>query len=140
MGGNLVGRCTRWVLHHRWPVAIAWAVVLVAGFWASGRLSDLQSNVFSVPGTDSERVRSVLEQRFGDRSDGAFTVVFRVRNSADPRTAARLQAVVDRAAHAVPSGQGAALVSAGSHVLYGNVISTLNLAQAKGHTDDLVRA
>jgi len=71
-------------------VAIAWLAILVAGFWASGRLSDLQSNVFSVPGTDSEHVRSVLEQQFGDRSDGAFTVVFRVANSADPPTVSRL--------------------------------------------------
>src|SRR6478752_5051807 len=91
---NLVGRCTRWVLRHRWPVAIVWLAILVAGFWASGRLSDLQSNVFSVPGTDSERVRTVLEQQFGDRSDGAFTVVFRVANSADPQTVFRLQALV----------------------------------------------
>jgi len=121
-------------------VAIAWLVILAAGFWASGRLSDLQSNVFSVPGTHSEHVRTVLEQQFGDRSDGAFTVVFRVANSADPETVSRLQAVVDRAAHAVPSGQGAALVPAGRHVLYGNVISTLDLAQAKGHTDELLRA
>ena len=128
------------MLRYRWPVAIAWLVILAAGFWASGRLSDLQSNVFSVPGTDSEHVRTVLEQQFGDRSDGAFTVVFRVANSADPQTVSRLQAVVDRAAHAVPSGQGAALVPAGPHVLYGNVISTLDLAQAKGHTDELLRA
>lgn len=128
------------MLRHQWPVAIAWLVVLVVGFWASGRLSDLQSNVFSVPGTDSERVRSVLEQHFGDRSDGAFTVVFRVANSADPQTVSALQSVVDRAARTVPSGQGAPLVPAGAHVLYGNVISTLNLAQAKGHTDELLRA
>jgi putative drug exporter of the RND superfamily len=128
------------VLRHRWPVAIAWLAILVVGFWASARLSDLQSNVFSVPGTDSERVRTVLEQHFGDRSDGAFTVVFRVADSADPRTVSRLQAVVDRAAHAVPSGQGEPLVPAGPHVLYGNVISTLDLAQAKGHTDELLRA
>ena len=32
------------------------------------------------------------------------------------------------------------LVPAGRHVLYGNVISTLDLAQAKGHTDELLRA
>ena len=128
---NLVGSCTRWVLRHRWPVAIAWVAILVVGFWASGRLSDLQSNVFSVPGTDSERVRTVLEQHFRDRSDGAFTVVFRVADSADPQTVSRLQAVLDRAAHAVPTGEGAPLVPAGPHVLYGNVISTLNLAQAK---------
>jgi uncharacterized membrane protein YdfJ with MMPL/SSD domain len=137
---NLVGAWAKWAVRYRWPVAIVWLAVVVVGGWASGRLSDLQSNVFTVPGTDSERVRGVLEQHFGDRSDGAYTVVFRVPNSADPATQARLQAVVDRAARAVPTGQGALLVPAGPHVLYGNVISTLNLAKAKGYTDDLVRA
>src|SRR3954451_21133720 len=117
-----------------------WLVVVVVGGWASGRLSSLQSNVFSVPGTDSEHVRTVLEQHFGDRSDGAFTVVFQVRNSADPATRVRLQRVVDRAAKAVPTGKGTALVTAGRHVLYGDVISTLNLADAKGYIDDLLRA
>src|SRR3954451_19350200 len=107
-----------------------WLVVVLAGGWASGRLSSLQSNVFSVPGTDSEHVRDVLEQHFGDRSDGAFTVVFQVRDSSDAATRVRMQRVVDRAAHAVPTGKGTALVTAGPHILYGDVISTLNLAGA----------
>src|SRR5262245_5837729 len=95
----------------RWPIVAAWLVVLVVGFWASSRLSALQSNVFSVPGTDAERVRSVLQEHFGDRSDGAFTVVFRVPDSADRATRARLQGVLDRAAAAVPTGKGTALVA-----------------------------
>jgi putative drug exporter of the RND superfamily len=124
----------------RWPIVGAWLVVILVGFWASGRLSSLQSNVFTVPGTDSEHVRSVLQRHFGDRSDGAFTVVFRVPDTADPATRARLQRVVDRAARAIPTGQGTGLEVAGRHVLYGNVISTLNLAKAKQRTDDLVAA
>ncbi len=137
---NFVGACAKWAIRYRWPVALVWLAVLLVGGWASGRLSSLQSNVFTVPGTDSEHVRGVLERHFGDRSDGAFTVVFRVPSSADPATVARLQAVVDRAARAVPTGQGASLVPAGPHVLYGNVISTLNLARAKGYADDLMAA
>ena len=113
---------------------------MLVGGWASGRLSLLQSNVFSVPGTDSEHVRDVLQKHFGDRSDGAFTVVFQVRDSGDPAIRVRLQRVVDRAAHAVPTGQGTALLPAGPRVLYGDVISRLNLADAKGHTEDLLRA
>ena len=124
----------------RWPIAIAWLVVVLAGGWASGRLSALQSNVFSVPGTDSEHVRDVIQAHFGDRSDGAFTVVFRVPDSSDPAARAHLQGVVDRAAKVVPSAKGTALEVAGPHVLYGNVVSTLNLARAKSHADDLVKA
>jgi RND superfamily putative drug exporter len=136
----MVETWTRTVIRLRWPIAVAWLVVVLVGGWASGRLSSLQSNVFSVPGTDSEHVRDVLQQHFGDRSDGAFTVVFQVRDAADPATRVRLQRVVDRAAHAVPTGKGTALVPAGSRILYGDVISRLNLAGAKGHTEDLLRA
>jgi RND superfamily putative drug exporter len=124
----------------RWPIVAAWLAVVIVGFWASGRLSALQSNVFTVPGTDAEHVRSVLQHHFGDRSDGAFTVVFRVRDSADPSTRARLQSVLDRAAGSIPTGRGTALLEAGPHVLYGNVISTLDLADAKTRAGDLVRA
>ena len=122
----------------RWPIAIAWLVVLVVGGWASGRLTHLQSNVFSVPGTDSEHVRNVLQAHFGDRSDGAFTVVFHLRDSADPATRVRLQRVIDRAATAVPTGHGTRLVQAGPHILYGNVISTLNLAKVIEFALDII--
>ena len=67
---------TRWVLRHRVAVVVFWAVVLVLGGWASSQLSPLLSNTFTVPGTDSDRVRTVLEEHFGDRPDGSFTVDF----------------------------------------------------------------
>src|SRR4029077_9292598 len=136
----MTGTSTRLAMRLRWPIVAAWLAGMVVGFWASGRLSSLQSNVFTVPGTDAEHVRSVLQHSFGDRSDGAFTVVFRVGDSADPAVRAPLQRVLDRGARAIPSGRGTALLPAGQHVLYGNVISTLDLAGAKTRTDDLVRA
>src|SRR6059058_4939805 len=74
-------RWTRLVLRFRWPILVGWLVVLLAGAFAFTRLSSLLSNEFSVPGTDSERARTILEHHFGDRSDGAFTVVFRVRDT-----------------------------------------------------------
>jgi RND superfamily putative drug exporter len=133
----LLATTTRAAIRLRWPILVVWIAVMVVGFWASGRLSSLQSNVFSVPGTDSELVRSVLQHRFGDRSDGAYTVVFRVRDSGDPATRTRLQRVVDRAARTIPTGRGTPLLAAGRTVLYANVISTLDLADAKTRSDDL---
>jgi RND superfamily putative drug exporter len=117
-----------------------WAAILVAGGYGASQLASLQSNVFTVPGSDSERVRSILEHRFEDRSDGGFTVVFRVADATDPAVRARLQEVVERAASVVPSGQATALVAGGMTVLYADVTSTLNLAEAKGYADDLYRA
>ena len=44
------------------------------GGFGFSKLSALQSNAFTVPGTSSEHVRAVLASSFGDRSDGSFTV------------------------------------------------------------------
>ena len=52
-----MGRWTRFVLRHRRSVVAVWVVVLLAGGFASSRLSPLLSNTFAVPGTDSEHVR-----------------------------------------------------------------------------------
>src|SRR5213075_2792386 len=137
---NEMERWTRLVLRLRWPVLVAWLVVLLVGGFAFTRLNSLLSNEFSVPGTDSEQARAILERHFGDRSDGAFTVVFRVRDGVDRAVYVQLQRELDRAAQAVPDSAARRLVPAGRHLLYGDVVSTLRLAKAKGYTDDLYRA
>jgi len=131
---------TRFVVRFRWPILAGWLVVLLAGGFAFLRLSSLLSNEFSVPGTDSERARTILERRFGDRSDGAFTIVFRLRDGVDRAAYVRLQRDLDSAARAVPDSTPRRLAPAGRHILYGDVVSTLRLAKAKAYTDDLYRA
>jgi uncharacterized membrane protein YdfJ with MMPL/SSD domain len=133
-------RWTQFVLRFRWPILAGWLAVLFVGGFAFLHLSPLLSNEFSVPGTDSERARTILERHFGDRSDGAFTVVFRLRDGVDRAAYVRLQGVLDHAARTVPDSTPRRLVPAGRHVLYGDVVSTLRLAKAKAYTDDLYRA
>ena len=70
---------------------------LLAGGFASTRLSALLSNTFAVPGTDSERVPHVLQQHFGDRSDGAFPVVFARRPRPGSRSRGSSGVVAGRA-------------------------------------------
>jgi uncharacterized membrane protein YdfJ with MMPL/SSD domain len=132
-------RWTRFVLRFRWPVLALWLVVLLAGGYSSGKLNSLLSNTFTMPGTDSERARSILQHNYGDRSDGVFTAVFRVQNAKDPATRARLQVTLIRAAKAVPTGKARPLARGGDHVLYGDVVSTLPLAKAKNYTGDLLK-
>src|SRR5918911_2473331 len=136
----MIERWTRAVLRFRWPILAVWLVVLLVGGWSSSRLSALLSNTFSVPGTDSERARTILQEHYGDRSDGSFIAIFRVPSSADPALHARLQKLVERAAHAVPTGHAEALRPGGPHLLYGNVDSRLTLPKAKERTDDLLAA
>jgi RND superfamily putative drug exporter len=128
------------MLRHRWLVVAIWLVVLLAGGYSNSKLSALLSNTFTMPGTDSERARTILKDHYGDRSDGSFTVVFQVSRSADPALRARLQKALARAAKQVPTGRARPLAEGGSHVLYGDIVSTLSIAKAKNYTDDVLRA
>jgi uncharacterized membrane protein YdfJ with MMPL/SSD domain len=133
-------RWTRLMVRNRWLVVAIWLVVLLAGGYSSGKLSDLLSNTFTMPGTDSERARTILKEHYGDRSDGSFTVVFRVPSSHDASLHNRLQVAMSQAAKHVPTGRPRPLVSGGGHILYGDIVSTLSIADAKGYTDDILRA
>ena len=133
-------RWTRSILRYRWLVVAIWLVVLLAGGYTNGKLSSLLSNTFTMPGTDSERARGILEKHYGDRSDGAFTIVFHIPNAGDTPMKLYLQRAMARAAKQVPGGEARPLVRAGNHVFYGDIVSTLNLADAKGYTDDIARA
>ena len=132
---------TRFILRHRRAVLAFWLAVLLGGGLASTRLSALLSNSFSVPGTDSQRVVQVLRSEFGDRADGAFTVVFALDRL--PRTAAsseraRLAAALARAARVLPGGRPTAFhlarAPSGRLLVYGDLQSTLTLARAQNAT------
>jgi RND superfamily putative drug exporter len=128
------------MLRLRWIVLGIWLAALVAGGFASTRLSGLLSNDFAVPGTDSAQAQSILQQRFGDRSDGEYLVVFRTTRAANRPLLVRLQRTVDRAVAAVPTARAGPLRVVGSHVVEGTVISRLDLGRAKASTAALERA
>ena len=132
-------RWTRLMIRYRWAVLGVWLVVLFVGYGASTRLPALLSNTFTMPGTDSERARTILRDHYGDRSDGAFTIVFRVPNASDRALRARLGRAMAAAARRVPTARPLPLSQGGRHVLYGDIVSTLSIADAKGYTDRVLR-
>jgi uncharacterized membrane protein YdfJ with MMPL/SSD domain len=139
-GNSAVERWTRLILRLRWLVLGIWLAVLIAGGFASTRLSGLLSNDFGVPGTDSAQVQSILQQRFGDRSDGEYLVVFKVTRAVNRPLLARLQRTVDRAAAVIPTARAGPLRAVGEHVIEGTVVSQLDLARAKASTAALEQA
>src|SRR5438874_4718420 len=133
-----MARWTRLVLRFRWPILAFWLVVLLAGGFATSKLTPLLSNTFTVPGTDSERARTILQDHFGDRSDGEFLVIYKVRNgTAGVRL--KLERSIRQAATAVPTGKATGLRDARGGVVYGSILTRLNLADAKGYTEDIRR-
>ena len=86
-------RWTRAMIRYRWWVAGIWAALfLVSGYAASG-LSDLLTNRFTLPGTDTARADSILEDHFGQKTVGSFTVVVK----GEPGSAEQLLPTVRRA-------------------------------------------
>ncbi len=122
-------RWIRTVLRFRIAVVLVWVAVAGAGVYATTNLPPLLSNSFSVPGTDSDRARLILQDSYGDRPEGTFTVVFRVHRLG--RTArAELRRRLLVAAVAVP-GAHVGPLRAGGGVLYADVATTLDLKRRK---------
>src|SRR5881275_1402218 len=134
-----MARWTRVVLRFRWPILAAWLGILLAGGIATAKLSPLLSNTFTVPGTDSERARTILQDHFGDRSDGEFLVIYRIRDRDAAAVLPALERSLRNGAVGVPNARPTALRVASGGVVYGSILSSLNLADAKGYTDDILR-
>jgi putative drug exporter of the RND superfamily len=121
-------RWTRAVLRRRTPILLCWVAVLAVGAFGALRLTALLATSFAVPGTDSERARTILAHDFRERTDGVFTVVF--RTSGDRR---QLRARLAAAAEVVPTGHVAQLLSSGG-VTWAEIQTTLDLQHAKRYT------
>ncbi len=132
-------RWTRAVLRHQPLVVAVWLLVLAVGVVAAVRLPALSSNTFSVPGTASERAQVMLERSFGERPDGTFTVVFEVAHPSDKATQRAIERRLERAARTLPGGKARAIRTT-TGLVYGDIVTTLPLQEAKQHTDDVRRA
>ena len=129
-------RSTRFVLRHRREVLALWVAILALGVAAAVALPRHLVNSLDVPGTSSARAAAALAHGFGERSDGTFTVVFRVHHSSDPRVQRALRRRLERAAALLPGGR---LVTfrVGAGVVYGDLETALGLEQAKSLTERL---
>src|SRR4051812_29020667 len=126
-------RWTDFVIAHRRRILAVWLVLFALGGYAAGHLGDLLTNRFSVPGSESERGLNLLQDRMGDRSDGAFTLVATGVDSAADRAA--VQAAARRAAAAVDGGKAGTLLPAARGVVYTQIATPLENQEASKATD-----
>ncbi len=130
---------TRFVLRHRWLVLATWLVVFAASIWASSQLGDLLTNRFLLPGTDTERVEEILEEGFGQRSAGAFTLVVKGQGNATVLLP-DVRAAATRAAAKLPTGRLVSTEALSEDVVAATIVSSLDPADAKGYTDGMREA
>jgi putative drug exporter of the RND superfamily len=130
-------RWTRRMIRYRWAVAAVWSVVFLASVVAMFGLADLLTNRFRLPGTDTARAERILEDQFGQKTTGSFTIVAR----GDPGSAEALVAPVQQAAETasreLPTSQVASVRPVSDALVTALIVSNLEPADAKGHTDDM---
>ncbi len=131
-------RWTRFVIRHRFAVVGVWIAVLVVSGLVSRGLSDLLTNRFSIPGSDTARAEKILEEEFGQRADGSFQLVFAADSSAAAEAALpRLEAAGRRVADAVETGELVSTEAASERTLTALVVSNLEPADAKAYTEEV---
>lgn len=118
---------------------VAWAAVFVASAWAASGLSDLLTNRFTLPGTDTERAEEILEQRFGQRTSGSFTIVARVPGRAG-EVVEQVEEAAGRASARLPTSRVVAVRAVSEDVVTAQLVSDLEPAGAKGYTEDMREA
>src|SRR5438876_1737440 len=135
-----MARWARTMIRFRWAVLAVWLVaVLVAGVASSG-LSDLLTNRFILPGSDSQKASDILEQHFGQRPEGSFNLVVKGAPGTASSLLPKVREAATRAAHALPTGKLAAVTPVSSDVVSATIVSKKDAAGAKIHADAMRKA
>jgi len=128
------------MIRFRWAVVVVWLVLFVAAGAAAAGLSDLLTNRFVLPGAESEKTGDVLEQHFGQNPEGSYTIVVRGAPGSAPKLVAPTEAAARRAAAALPTGKAVGAEPASDRVVTARIVSELQPADAKSHTDAMRKA
>ena len=130
---------TRGVIRNRKKIIVAWLVLLVIGGWGAANVGKLLTNRFSVPGSDAERGLDLLKDRFDERGDGAFTLVFRADKPVANTPAFRRQAetAAVKAATAVDGAHAGPVLPASHTTAYVQIATPLENADAADETPDV---
>jgi RND superfamily putative drug exporter len=123
------------MIRHRWPVLGAWVVLLAASGAAASGLSDLLTNRFVLPGTESEETADLLQEHFGQKPEGSFSLVVQGKPGSSEKLVAPTERAARRAAAALPTGKFVGAEAVSDSVVRAQIISELQPADAKGHTE-----
>ena len=133
-------RWSRSVIRLRWVVLAAWIVLVAAAGTASAGLPDLLTNRFVLPGAESEKAAKVLEEHFGQKPEGAFSVVVQGSPGSAQSLLAPTRRAAARAADALETGQLVDVRAVSGDVVTARIVSRLQPADAKGYTDEMRKA
>ena len=135
-----MARWARTMIRFRWAVLAVWLVAVLAAGAASSGLSSLLTNRFILPGSDSQKASDILEQHFGQRPEGSFTLVVQGAPGTAGALVPEVRIAAARAAKKLPTGKLAAVNAVSKDVVAASIVSQLDTADAKGHADAMRKA
>ena len=130
----------RTMIRFRWAVLAVWLVLFVVSGAAASGLSDLLTNRFVLPGSESETTADTLEEHFGQKPEGGFSVVVQGPPGSAQGLVEPTLAAATRAAEALPTGRVVGAEPVSDRVVSARIVSELQPADAKGHTDAMREA
>jgi uncharacterized membrane protein YdfJ with MMPL/SSD domain len=135
-----MARWARTMIRFRWAVLTVWVVAFLAAGAASSGLSDLLTNRFALPGSESEKAADILKRDFGQKPEGSFSLVVKGPAGSAPTNLPQVRAAAQRAAAQLPTGKVAGTRAVSSSVVTATIVSQLQTADAKIHTDAMRKA
>src|SRR5918995_1652983 len=135
-----MARWSRTMIRFRWAVLGAWIVLFVAAGAAASGLSDLLTNRFVLPGAESEKAGKILEDHFGQKPQGSFSLVVQGAPGRAQELVGPTRAAASRAAKQLPTGKLVDVRPVSGDVVTASIASELQPADAKGHTDEMREA
>jgi uncharacterized membrane protein YdfJ with MMPL/SSD domain len=135
-----MGAWARTMIRLRWAVLAAWLVLLVTAGAASSGLPDLLTNRFVLPGAESEKAGEILEQHFGQKPEGSFSLVVQGKPGRAQSLIAPTRAAATRAAAELPTAKVVDVRTVSADVVRASIASELQPADAKGHTEAMREA
>jgi len=133
-------RLTRAMLRYRWPVLCAWLAVFAASVVAAAGLSDLLTNRFTLPGTDTRRTERILEAHFGQKSTGSFTLVVRGASGSANELVPGVRAAAGRTAAELPTARVVSAQPISDRVVIAQIVSDTEPAESKARVDAMRRS
>jgi len=128
------------MIRYRWAVVAVWAVLFLASVVAMAGLAELLTNRFTLPGTDTHRAEAILEEEFGQKTTGSFTIVVRGEPGFAEQLVGPVREAAARASAELPTSEVAAVQPVSDSVVTALIVSNLEPADAKGYTDDMREA
>ena len=135
-----MARWARTMIRFRWAVLALWVIAFLAAGMASSGLSNLLTNRFVLPGAESEKAATILKNNFGQKPEGSFSLVVKTPTGRASALVPEVRSAGRRAAAQLPTGKLANVRAASSDVVTATIVSQLQTADAKIHTDQMRKA